>query len=149
MKAAFQLLHKCVQHQWMLEIANVTDTYNCLEPFLSRADHFRWLSLVALYPFLPQLSDKQKNLVLLTPTDIRYLIQGLQHSHSIPSTIKILSYAVSIKHNVKVLFDNAILELLAEVLEDESICQEDKECIALLIEKVVAADVNQLDLQEP
>lgn len=148
MKAAFQILHQCVQYQWMLEVIDVHDIFSCLEPLLSRGDILRWLSLVALYPLFPQLSNKQRNLAMLTQSDVGYLMQSLRNPHSIHSSVKLLSGAVSSIHNVKVLFENDVTELLAELLEDQSISQEDMNSIVLLIENIVTTDVNGDDLKE-
>ena len=84
-------------------------------------------------------------MALLTQADIRNLIQSLQNPHYIHDAVKLLSYAVSIAYNVKVMFENGITELLAELLEDRSICQEDIDSIAVLIDKLVTTDVSGVD----
>lgn len=127
---------------------DVNEIFISLEPLLSRVDNLRWLSLLALYPLFPKLSSKQRNLALLTQTDIGHLIQSLQNPHSIHSTVKLMSHAVSFIHNVKVLFENGIAEFLAELLEDQNICQEDMNIIVMLIEKIATTDVNGVDLQK-
>jgi hypothetical protein len=149
MKVPFHVLHQSVHCQWMLdEVIDVNDIFICLEPLLSRVDILRWLSLLALYPLFPQLSSKQRNLALLTQADIGDLVQSLQNPHSIHSAVELMSCAVSSVHNVKVLLENGIVELLAELLEDQCICQGDMNSIVMLIEKIATADVTGVNLQE-
>lgn len=145
---SFQMLRQCAQHQWMLDIFGVNDIISCLEPFLSRSDNLRWLTLTILYPFLPQLSDKQKNSLLLTQMDTKRLIQNLRNPCSFDSAVKLMTHAVSLPFNIKRLFENGIVELLAEFLNDQNIRQEDQDNIVSLIENIVTADTSSVDLIE-
>ena len=142
MQATFQILQTCVKYEWMVETIDVNDVYNSLECFLSLSDESRLLTLFVLYPLLPKLSDEQKNLMLLTQSDIKNLMQKLRDGHTFHSTLRVMTYALTLLHNVKTLFENGVPELLAEFLEDPDISVEDQENVAQLIENLVNADAN-------
>lgn len=148
MRATFQILNQCIQHQWMSDSFDAADIYNCLEPFLSGTDELRWLSLIALYPLLSQFSDRQKEPLLLTQTDIEYLIENLRTVHSFHHAIKLMTHAITFICNVKKLVESGIVELLAEILNEENLSQEDQDNIVLLIEKIVTTDISSVDFQE-
>ena len=134
--------YKRVKYEWMVETIDVNDVYNSLECFLSLSDESRLLTLFVLYPLLPKLSDEQKNLMPLTQSDIKHLKQRLRDSHTFHSTLWVMTYALTLLHNVKTLFENGVPELLAEFLEDPDISVEDQENVAQLIENLVNADAN-------
>ena len=140
MQAAFRILQTCLQYEWMLDVIDIDDIYNSLEPFLSRSDEIHLRTLFVLYPLLPKLSDKQINLMLLTQSDVRNLTQKLRNIHTFCDTLQFLTYALTSIHNAKILFENGFAELLAEFLEDPSITQRDQEVIAQLIENLISVD---------
>ena len=144
MQAAFRILQTCLQYEWMSDIIDVNDVYNSLEPFLSRSDELHSLTLFVLYSLLPKLSDDQKNLMLLTQSDVRNLKQKLQKidNHTFCNTLQFLSYALTLTHNVKILFENGFAELLAEFLDDPTVSQGDQEKIAQLIENLIIVDTS-------
>ena len=143
MQATFRILQTCVQYEWMLEMIDVNDVYNSLECFLSRSDKSRLLTLYVLYPLLPKLSDQQRNLMLLTQSDIKNLTQKLRDTHTFHDTLQVMNCSLTLVHNVKILFENGVSELLAEFLEDPDISVEDQENIAQLIENLlVNVDTN-------
>ena len=142
MQAAFRILQTCLQYEWMLDVIDIDDIYNSLEPFLSRSDEIHLRTLFVLYPLLPKLSDKQINLMLLTQSDVRNLTQKLRNIHTFCDTLQFLTYALTLIHNAKILFENGFAELLAEFLEDPSITQGDQEVIAQLIENLISVDFN-------
>lgn len=148
LQATLQILHQSVQYQWVSEVIDNTDIYNCLEPFLCRADNLRWLSLIALYPLLPQLSEDQKQSLQLTQTDIGHLVQYLQNTHTFRDAVQLLTHAMSLTHNIKVLLENGVVELLAEFLDDQKTSEEDQDKVVLLIENMVTTDISTVDFQE-
>lgn len=122
---------------------NVTDIYTCLKVFLHRSDNLRWLTIGILYSLLPHLSAEQKSQILLVQTDTEHLIRSLRTADSFHSTLQLIAHAISLLQNMKVLHAGGVLEVLAEMLDDENISQCDQNDIALLIEKMVTADVHE------
>ena len=133
------MVHQFIQAEFSRDVVNASEFFYSLKAYLE-SDNLRWQSLIALYHLLPRISRSQKQLIHLTQSDMSHLVPYLKNHHTVHDALQFLSQSVTISHNIPLLIENNIPDILAELLDEEDVSEDDKGEIVVLVETIVTAD---------